>query len=508
MAEVNTEGAGEFISLGAWMGLLIEKLDVISSIIKREQAECVINTLKKWRKERKISESPYDITPQNETIRPAITFAYGIIDNQVKVSDLVGHGSLVITKDGHLLYIGRLNPNWARVIIGKRSYTIRKNLGKRFAQKIEEELYRARTKLNENLSKSQPIMSLDTLEFGILDFGLVSKLKEVFVDEDNIKSIINPLHMQQCRSNDWLGDITSWLENFANDFLAQGKMVGIPLYLIHLLDYYYNLSPSDWKLNDNYYHHTNSKQRIEDLHVISARLPHYYFTITFGKWVDKNFYVYSYSDFIGNYIRSDSIVFSSYSVNEILRIGIGSPLQSSDHCNANCTQLGSFGQNIGIGRINTKGNAPHVYIGVPYPNYADMTTEEIKNYYQELLEIGNLIDYSLKSTSIIMSIMDELEKKYNASISYFTFLQTPITDDEREAKNIATKVAEIGYKIYQKARERLIIKGKYEALDFVGQCIVEIADDFKDIDEQVDDVVQCSLKKAGIFEEDEEEEFE
>ena len=508
MTEDNTERAGEVISLGSWMGLLIEKLDDISSIIKREQAECIINTLKGWRKEGKISDSPYKITPPNETVRPAITFAFDIVNNQVKVSDLVGHGSLIITKDGHLLYIGKLNPNWARVIIGKRSYTIRKNLGKRFAQKIEEELYRARIKLNESLSKSQPIISLDTLEFGILDFGLVSKLKEVFVDEDNIKSIINPLHIQQCKSNDWLGDIASWLENFANDFLAQGKMVGIPLYLIYLLDYFYNLTPSDWKLNDNYYHHTNPKQRIEDLHVISAHLPHYYFTITFGKWVDKNFYVYSYSDFIGNYIRSDSIVFSSYSIDEILRVGIGSPLQSSDHCNANCTQFGNFGQNIGIGRISTKEGTSYVYIGVPHPNYADMTTEEIKSYYQEMLGIGDLIDYSLKSTSIIMSIMDELEKKYNASISYFAFLQTPITDDEGEARNIATKVAEIGYKIYQKARERLIDKGKYEALDFVGQCIVEIADDSRDIDEQVDDVVQCALKKAGIFEEDEEEEFE
>ena len=51
MARVDIEGSGKAIGLGSWMGILIGSLDSLSSIIKREQAECLINALRRWRKE-------------------------------------------------------------------------------------------------------------------------------------------------------------------------------------------------------------------------------------------------------------------------------------------------------------------------------------------------------------------------------------------------------------------------------------------------------------------------
>ena len=141
MAGIAAEGAEEGIELGlGWMGVLIGSLEALSGAISLGQAECVINTLKGWRNEQKISNSPNVINPQNEIVRPAITFAYRIINNQVKVPDLLGHGLLVTTKDHHFLYIGRLNPNWTRLAIAQGGYVTRKDIEKRAAQFIGQEL--------------------------------------------------------------------------------------------------------------------------------------------------------------------------------------------------------------------------------------------------------------------------------------------------------------------------------------------------------------------------------
>ena len=126
-----------------------------------------------------------------------------------------------------------------------------------------------------------------------------------------------------------------------------------------------------------------------------------------------------------------------------------------------------------------------------------MTTEEIKNYYQELLGIGDLIDYFLEFAAIMIPIMDELEKKYNPYVSYFTYLQTSVTNNENEARNEANQIAEIGNKIYQRAIEILSNCGLYEATHFVGECLVEVAEASADINQQAGEVAQCAIKKAG-----------
>jgi len=495
MAGVAAEGAEEGIETalgGGLTGVLIGSFSALSTIISINQAECIINTLKGWEKG-KISMSPNVVNPQNETVRPAITFAFDIVNNQVKVPDLLGHGLLVTTKDQHFLYIGRLSPNWARVAIAQGGYVTDKFIGKRAAQFVGQELSKAAKTLSEYLGMpSQPI-SLDTLEFGVLDLGPVSKYQQ-----RSGKAWVNPLHMQQCKSNNWLGDIASWLENFANDFLVQDRMTAIPLYTLYLLQYFGNLNPpTDYKFDkSHYYYSINPERGEENLKTISSIYPLYYFTVTLKKWVGgTTTYAFSYANFIGNHIRARDL--SYYSIDEILKVGIGSPLQSSNYCVNYCSQFGNFGQNVGIGKISVLTSSQYVYIAVPHPNYADMTTEEIKNYYQETLGLGNLIDYFLAFGVIMIPIMEELEKKYNPYVAYFTYLQTPVTNNESEARNEANQIAEIGNKIYQRAREILINSGMYEAANFVGECLVEVADAYGDINQQINNVVQCAIQKAG-----------
>ena len=146
---------------------------------------------------------------------------------------------------------------------------------------------------------SQPLISLDTLEFGVLDLGPVSKYQQV-----SGKEWVNPLHMQQCSSNNWLGDIVIWLENSANDFLAQGRMTAIPLYISQLLENFGNLTPSvDYSFDkDHYYYSINPKRGVGNLEYVSSQLPIPYFTVTLGKGIGKYNYAYSYANFIGNFI--------------------------------------------------------------------------------------------------------------------------------------------------------------------------------------------------------------
>ena len=493
MAGVTAEEGIETVLGGGLTGVLIGSLEALSTIISINQAECIINTLKGWEKEGKISETPNVVTPPNETVRPAITFAFDIVNNQVKVPDLLGHGLLVTTKDQHFLYIGRLNPNWARVAIAQGGYVTDKFIGKRAAQFVGQELSKAAKRLKELFIPLNPQISLDTLEFGVLDLGPVSEYQQT-----SGKGWVNPLHMQQCSSNNWLGDIASWLENFANDFLVQDRMTAIPLYTLYLLQYFDNLNPpTDYKFDkSHYYYSINPKIGEENLKHISGIYPIYYLTVTLKKWAGSPItYAFSYANFIGNYIRAAGL--SSYSIDEILRVGIGSPLQSSNYCVNYCSQFGNFGQNVGLGKISTLISSQYVYVGVPHPNYADMTTEEIKNYYQELLGLGDLIDYFLEFAAIMIPIMEELNKKYNPYVSYFTYLQTPVTNNESEAKNEAYQIAEIGNKIYQKAIEILTSSGMFEAIPFVGQCLLEVADAYGDINQQAGEVAQCAIQKAG-----------
>ena len=80
------------------------------------------------------------------------------------------------------------------------------------------------------------------------------------------------------------------------------------------------------------------------------------------------------------------------------------------------------------------------------------------------------------------------------------FLHTPISDDENEVKNEAFRIAEIGNKIYQNAKERLLIKRQYEATKFIGECLVEVAEPSRDLDRQVIRVIQCTIYRVGAEE--------
>ena len=94
------------IEIGGIITALISEIVELQLIVENDQMQCVLNTLKNWVKEGKLSRRAIEPTVPNETIRPAISAAYGVFDKNVSLPDIFGHGILVKTKGSNLLYIG------------------------------------------------------------------------------------------------------------------------------------------------------------------------------------------------------------------------------------------------------------------------------------------------------------------------------------------------------------------------------------------------------------------
>ncbi|BCU71119.1 hypothetical protein [Stygiolobus caldivivus] len=93
------------------------------------EVKCVINTLKEWSGKRYINMVANHYTVQNMTIRPAVISPFSLLNKGVSKGDLFGHGVLIRTKDGHLVFIGRVDPNWTGVVVARGEFWKAKYLG-------------------------------------------------------------------------------------------------------------------------------------------------------------------------------------------------------------------------------------------------------------------------------------------------------------------------------------------------------------------------------------------
>lgn len=117
-------------------GIALGSLDLIKSIVEQSQWKCIVSTLEKWDRSGEIADYSVPITQANETVRPAIVGAIGIYDVNVPLTNLFGHGVIVNTKDDYLVFIGRVNSNWGRVLIAQGGKTFNKYLGKDFSRSL------------------------------------------------------------------------------------------------------------------------------------------------------------------------------------------------------------------------------------------------------------------------------------------------------------------------------------------------------------------------------------
>ncbi|MCG3110011.1 hypothetical protein L3N51_02308 [Metallosphaera sp. J1] len=126
-----------------------------------------------------------------------------------------GHGEIVRTKDGYMVYLGRINPSWTEMVVAQGGFYRPVLLGKTFIRKLGEALNSSRDILS--LNPGMAGSSLDLLEFGGVVLGPESDVYS--------KGWVNPYSMGQCNST---GDLVSWFANFANDFLNTERATVIP----------------------------------------------------------------------------------------------------------------------------------------------------------------------------------------------------------------------------------------------------------------------------------------
>ena len=96
---------------------------------ENEEVKCVIDTLKEWSRKNYTNMAADHYTVQNMTIRPAVISPFSLLNKEVSKGDLFGHGVLIRTKDGHLVFIGRVDPNWTGVVVVRGEFWRAKYLG-------------------------------------------------------------------------------------------------------------------------------------------------------------------------------------------------------------------------------------------------------------------------------------------------------------------------------------------------------------------------------------------
>lgn len=346
----------------------------IQKWINSQQKQCINDTLKEWNKEYPLEEfSPPEedkpIPRPNETVRPAFIVAYGVKNNDVSLPDIIGHGELVKTKDEKLVFLGRVSPNWTRVIIAQGGFTKTKILGKKFRDKLIQaankqlQMLRAYATGVTNpaniatWSGQVPIFNINIAEFGVIVLG-------------RAKEWVNPYHMQQCNANTWYGEIASLFMNLINDFLIESKEVMIPLYTRILLERLSGINPKKWRYNSGEEDYSRPPMGILEpiIYPTGQGLPHFYYTIALRVPAFRYSPIGAPAGFIANYLKTRYAL--QYSTSEILKTGIGAPLQSSNWCGKSCSQYGNFAQVIGTGTVSYDVlNNYDSFIALPHPDY-------------------------------------------------------------------------------------------------------------------------------------------
>mgnify|MGYP001770725563 CR=1 FL=1 len=496
----------ELPSIGELPLIAVAGLEALKKVICEKQEQCVINTLRQWDMSDQLTPAPVPTVP-NETLRPAISAAYGVFGNNVSLPDLFGHGIITTVKleDGdHLFYIGRLNPNWSQIQVAQGGFRKTRYLGSQFSRDLREEFNKALKTLNEWFQLSFITLGkIDAVEVGAVDLGNV---KSVFP-----QGWINPARMGACSSpSNVLGALEDYLVGFLSEFLVSNRFMLIPLYTGKLLWDFRSINVSTWKLGKKHMFYSTDPERTfgPELAKISEEYPVAFGTISIK--VDrfiKYTPVIAPANFIASYLKRKYVL--PYSDFDILKVGIGAPMQSSLWCGSNgCSGYGNFALTVGVGEFNfAMGGLSDAlslgtqrgYVGVVIPDFSQLTLDQLQAYFKETLNMEKSIKLAIAFGFIISSIYEEYKKKYGDVFAEFVYQWVPITDNEAEAKQTAQELVEIAQKIYNRVREEINATKAYWALSYVEECLLEAANPYGDFDEQVKAVLDCVFEHRPAF---------
>lgn len=481
------------LSVGGIPLIGLAGLELLQEITGLEQAQCVLNSLRQWSKSGLLNPFPKPAVP-NETVRPAISAAYGVFDKNVSLPDLFGHGIITTVKqeDGdHLFYIGRVSPNWTEIQVAQGGFRKTRYLGSQFARDLREEFNKALKVLKDIDAATGKIGFIDTVEIGAVDLGNV---KEVFP-----QGWINPARMSTCtQSSNVLGTIENYLMNFLNEFLLQYRFTLIPLYTAQLLTLFGSVDVSTWSFDKKHSFYSTNPEKVFGVKLAWLSEQYPFLFATFSLKVDK---IVKYSpavapaSFIANYLKYLKLPYSDL---DILKVGIGAPMQSSLWCGSNgCSGYGNFALTVGISHFGLGKIGPldlglqYNYIGMAIPDFSQLTLDQLQAYFKETLNMEKSIKLAIAFGFIISSIYEEYKKKYGDVFAEFVYQWVPITDNEAEAKQTAQELVEIAQKIYNRVREEINATKAYWALSYVEECLLEAANPYGDFDEQVKAVLDC-----------------
>lgn len=162
-----------------------------------------------------------------------------------------------------------------------------------------------------------------------------------------------------------------------------------------------------------------------------------------------------------------------------------------------------FAQIVGLASTPKIGpfalNGQDLYVSLTRPDLEQMTVDDIAEYYSAV-GLGRVMKLGLSFAPILAQVWDELKGKYGDVLAYRITSFIPVTDSLDEARTSAGEVAQILTKIYAMAKEALQglspeLRG--EAMRNLDVCFQEIAYPFGDTQEQVNEIVQCTVESVG-----------
>ena len=460
----------------------IAEEEELTSIVDSREIQCTRSTVKEWNSKGELYLVYVPTRPSN-TLRPVISIAFGLFDRNVSLPNVFGHGLVVTAKgeDGdHLFYIGRVSPNWAQVMFTQGTFTKAKYLGPKFARALSEDLNRAADKLSGVVSGR-----VEAVEVGVVDLGNV---KDVFPG----MAWQNPIRADACGGG--------------SGHLSDYRFVVIPTYTGPLLRWFRKLNLSAWRPSrDRSTYSAVPLAFEENLHMIRGDLPEFLASFSLRPRsaggspivvVPVNFAL----DLFKKWYRMPCPDL------ELLKVGIGTTVQGPVLCNAKCSGYGYYALVVGVSRLPFGKVGPldlgsqYAYVGLTVPDLSKLISDDLKAYFKEELNMWKSLEMSIKFGDIISRIYSEYKEKYGYAIAEFVYTWVPITDNEEEARQIAQEVADIGLKIYERARQ-LLVEIKLEwAINSLGDCLLGMANPYsdRDIEEQAKLVASCAVYKGEV----------
>ncbi|BFH72792.1 hypothetical protein SJAV_07360 [Sulfurisphaera javensis] len=502
-ADIGSLLLGQIVGNSA--GIILRSLSSVD--IYLSELNCISNQITQAFRSRQITQVNSPPNPFSETIRPAFTFATGIIDRNVELPDLMGHGILVNTKDDYMLYIGRVSPNWTRIWLGQGGFAIQKRI-KTFSGYLGN-------KLTEILSYIQNVLPMKTVEIqgpkfnvNAFEFGVINLGKrEDVLARSSITQWINPLQMGYCSGSNPLEAFWGDIINFIYSKATRCEI--LPFYTAAAIDYFKDINPTSYGKQKSGYEIVLNDQSVHDFYNITKLLPDFYITLKINVGL-KAIFGFALAVYFPEVVRYLAGVIS-YSDNSINKSVIGAPLQSSDNC-PECTQYGNDAQIVAYATLYSSkigdielGTAP-VFLTIPYKDYGNMTLPEIKEYLGSYFgeSFKSLIDLAIVIGISEADVYNYIKNKYGDSMAQIVLQNVDFTGNESEDLQNAENVVQMAIKVKEEVKQKVIGNVSWEELrnayirekiakleEIIDQCMINMFNSDFTIEENVQNVISC-----------------